>query len=239
MKKTSVIIDLSEENYIKSYIEKIDNNKTKIYNKNKVKKIGLDECNSIDNSKAIESISKAYLKAVKNINEKIDETVIILGLDFVKMPSSRLELNMENKRITKYDIKRILHYMVKYHEYYDDHVAIQVKSEGFILDSGERIVDPLFYKTSKLTCNVRTYFVDKNVFLNFQEIFRKCGIINPTFKAFFSYQEYKYELDIDGNLIELEILSDFEKKSAFGKWLHERRFLLREFFKFFCKKLNS
>lgn len=32
MKKISVVIDLSEENYIKSYIEKIDNNKTKILN---------------------------------------------------------------------------------------------------------------------------------------------------------------------------------------------------------------
>ena len=36
MKKTNVVIDLSIEDYIKSYIEKNDSNKTKIYNKNKV-----------------------------------------------------------------------------------------------------------------------------------------------------------------------------------------------------------
>ena len=68
MKKTSVVIDLSIENYIKSYIEKSDSNKTKIYNKNKVERIGLDGCNSIDTFKAIQSISKAYNLAVKNIN---------------------------------------------------------------------------------------------------------------------------------------------------------------------------
>ena len=125
MKKTNVVIDLSIEDYIKSYIEKNDSNKTKIYNKNKVERIGLDGCNSIDTFKAIQSISKAYNLAVKNINEnineKIDETVIIIGQDYIKMPVVDVEINMENKIITKNDITKILQDMVINHEYYNDY----------------------------------------------------------------------------------------------------------------------
>jgi len=239
MKKTNVVIDLSIEDYIKSYIEKNDSNKTKIYNKNKVERIGLDGCNSIDTFKAIQSISKAYNLAVKNINEKIDETVIIIGQDYVKMPVVDVEINMENKIITKNDITKILQDMVINHEYYNDYIAVQVQSAWFVLDDDISVLDPVNHKTSILRCYALLYFVDKNIYSNFQEIFSKCGIINPRFKAMFFERKHKYELDIKGNLIELEFLSAFEKKSSFGKWLHERKFVLREIFKIFCKKLNS
>ncbi|MDN5069864.1 hypothetical protein O8C76_02330 [Aliarcobacter butzleri] len=239
MKKTSFVIDLSKEDYIKSYIEKTDSNKTKIYNKNEVEKIGFDGCNSIDTFKAIQSISKAYNLAVKNINEKIDETVIIIGQDYVKMPLVDIEINMKNKIITKNDITKILQDMVKNHEYHNDYIAIQVQSAWFVLDNDRHVLDVVNHKTSILRCYASIYFVDKNIFSNFQEIFSKCGIINPRFKAMFFERKHKYELDIKGNLIELEILSAFEKKSSFGKWLHERKFVLREIFKIFCKKLNQ
>jgi cell division ATPase FtsA len=224
MKKTNVVIDLSIEDYIKSYIEKSDSNKTKIYNKNKVERIGLDGCNTIDTFKAIQSISKAYNLAVKNINEKIDETVIIIGQDYVKMPVVDVEINMENKIITKNDITKILQDMVINHEYYNDYIAIQVQSAWFVLDDDISVLNPVNYKTSILRCYSLIYFVDNNIYSNFQEIFSKCGIINPRFKAMFFERKHKYELDIMGNLIELEFLSAFEKKSSFGKWLHERRF---------------
>ena len=239
MKKTNVVIDLSIEDYIKSYIEKNDSNKTKIYNKNKVERIGLDGCNSIDTFKAIQSISKAYNLAVKNINEKIDETVIIIGQDYVKMPVVDVEINMENKIITKNDITKILQDMVINHEYYNDYIAVQVQSAWFVLDNDISVLDPVNHKTSILRCYALIYFVDNNIYSNFQKIFSKCGIINPRFKVIFFERKHKYELDIKGNLIELEFLSAFEKKSSFGKWLHERKFVLREIFKIFCKKLNQ
>lgn len=239
MKKISVVIDLSKEDYIKSYIEKSDSNKTKIYNKNEVEKIDFDGCDSINTFKAIESISKAYTKTVKNINEKIDETVIIIGQDYVKMPLVDIEINMKNKIITKNDITKILQDMVKNHKYHNDYIAIQIQSAWFVLDNDIHVLDPVNHKTSILRCYASIYFVDKNIFSNFQEIFSKCGIINPRFKAMFFERKHKYELDIKGNLIELEILSAFDKKSSFGKWLHERRFFLKQFFKNFCKKLNQ
>lgn len=238
MRKTNIVIDLSKEDYIKSYIEKTDSTKTKIYNKNEVEKIGFDGCNSIDTFKAIQSILKTYTKAVKNINEKIDETVIIIGQDYVKMPVVDVEINMENKIITKNDIAKILQDMVINHEYYNDHIAIQVQSTWFVLDDDISVLDPINHKTSILRCYALIYFVDKNIYSNFQEIFSKCGIINPKFKVLFFERNHKYELDVNGNLIELEILSAFDKKSSFGKWLHERKFVLKEIFKIFCKKLN-
>ena len=238
MKKIAVVIDLSKEDYIKSYIEKSDSNKTKIYNKNEVEKIGA-RCNSIDTSKSIQDISKAYNLAVKDINYKIDETVIIIGIDQVKMVIVDVEINMKNKIITKNDVTKILQNMVINHEYYNYHVAIQVQSQWFVLDNDIHVLDPVNHKASILRCYASIYFIDKNMFSNFQEIFSKCEIINPRFKALFFERKHKYELDVNGNLIELEILSDFEKKSAFGKWLHERKFVLREIFKIFCKKLNA
>lgn len=235
MKKISVVIDLSKEDYIKSYIEKSDSNKTKIYNKNEVEKIDFDGCDSINTFKAIESISKAYTKTVKNINEKIDETVIIIGQDYVKMPLVDIEINMKNKIITKNDITKILQDMVKNHEYHNDYIAIQVQSAWFVLDNDIHVLDPVNHKTSILRCYASIYFVDKNIYSNFQEIFSKCGIINPRFKAMFFERKHKYELDIKGNLIELEILSAFDKKSFFGKWLHEKKIVLKEILKSFVK----
>ena len=235
MKKISVVIDLSKEDYIKSYIEKSDSNKTKIYNKNEVEKIDFDGCDSINTFKAIESISKAYTKTVKNINEKIDETVIIIGQDYVKMPLVDIEINMKNKIITKNDITKILQDMVKNHEYHNDYIAIQVQSAWFVLDNDRHVLDVVNHKTSILRCYASIYFVDKNIFSNFQEIFSKCGIINPRFKAMFFERNHKYELDVNGNLIELEILSAFDKKSFFGKWLHEKKIVLKEILKSFVK----
>lgn len=235
MKKTSFVIDLSKEDYIKSYIEKTNSNKTKIYNKNEVEKIGFDGCNSIDTFKAIKSISEAYIKAVKNINEKIDETVIIIGQDYIKMPLIDIEINMENKIITKNDITKILQDMVKNHKYHNDYIAIQVQSAWFVLDNDRHVLDPVNHKTSILRCYASIYFVDKNIFSNFQEIFSKCVIINSRFKAMFFERNHKYELDVNGNLIELEILSAFDKKSSFGKWLHEKKFVLQEILKSFVK----
>ena len=191
MKKTSVVIDLSIENYIKSYIEKSDSNKTKIYNKNKVERIGLDGCNSIDTFKAIQSISKAYNLAVKNINYKVDETIIIIGQDYVKMPVVDVEISIENKIITKNDITKILQDMVINHEYYNDYIAIQVQSAWFVLDNDISVLDPVNHKTSILRSYALLYFVDKNIFSNFQEIFSKCKIINPRFKALFFERKYK------------------------------------------------
>lgn len=235
MKKISVVIDLSKEDYIKSYIEKSGSNKTKIYNKNEVEKIDFDGCDSINTFKAIESISKAYTKTVKNINEKIDETVIIIGQDYVKMPLVDIEINMKNKIITKNDITKILQDMVKNHEYHNDYIAIQVQSAWFVLDNDIHVLDPVNHKTSILRCYASIYFVDKNIYSNFQEIFSRCGIINPRFKALFFDRNHKYELDVNGNLIELEILSAFDKKSFFGKWLHEKKIVLKEILKSFVK----
>ena len=198
----------------------------------------MDGCNNIDTFKTIQSVSKAYNLAIKNVNDKVDETVIILGRDYVIMPVVDVKNNMENEIITKNDIVRILKDMVINHEYYNDYIAIQVQSAWFVLDNDISVLDPVNYKTSILRCYALLYFVDKNIFSNFQEIFRKCGIINPRFKAMFFERKHKYELDIKGNLIELKFLSAFEKKSSFGKWLYERKFVLREIFKIFCKKLN-
>lgn len=235
MKKISVVIDLSIKDYIKSYIEKTEFNKTKIYNKNEVEKLGMDSCNSIDTFKVIQSISKAYNLAIKNLNDKVDETVIILGRDYVIMPVVDVKSNMENKIITKNDVVRILKDMVINHEYYNDYVAIQVQSAWFVLDNEINVLDPINHKTSILRAYALLYFVDKNIFSNFQEIFSKSGIINPRFKAGFFERKYKYELDMNGNLVEIEL----NKKSFLAKWLHERKFVLREIFKIFCKKLNS
>jgi hypothetical protein len=232
MKKTSVIIDLSEKGYVKSYIEKSNTKK------NKVEKINLNICDSINIFKSIQSIPKVYNLATKDIDSKIDETVIIIGIDHVRMVIVDVEINMRNKIITKNDITKILQNMVINHEYYNYHIAIQVQSQWFILDNDIHLLDPVNHKTSKLKCYARIYFVDKNIFSNFREIFSKCGIINPKFKALFFERKHKYELDVNGNLIELEILSAFDKKSFFGKWLHERKFVLKEIFKIFCKKLN-
>ena len=160
--------------------------------KNEVEKLGMDGCNSIDTFKAIQSISKAYNLAVKNINEKIDETVIIIGQDYVKMPVVDVEINMENKIITKNDITKILQDMVINHEYYNDYIAIQVQSAWFVLDNGISVLDPVNHKTSILRCYALLYFVDKNIYSNFQEIFSKCGIINPRFKAMFFERKHKY-----------------------------------------------
>lgn len=234
MKRTNVVIDLSIEDYIKSYIEKTELNKTKVYNKNEVEKVGMDSCNSIDTFKAIQSISKAYNLAIKNVNDKIDETVIILGRNYVIMPVVDVKTNVENKIITKNDIVRILKDMFINHEYYNDYVAIQVQSAWFVLDNEINVLDPVNHKTSILRSYALLYFVDKNIFSNFQEIFSKCKIINPRFKALFFERKYKYELDMNGNLREIEL----NKKSFLVKWLHERKFVLKEIFKIFCKKLN-
>lgn len=234
MKKTNVVIDLSIKDYIKSYIEKTELNKTKIYNKNKVEKIGLEGGNTIDTFKAIQSISKAYNLAIKNVNDKVDETVIILGRDYVIMPVVDVKTNMENKIITKNDIVRILKDMVINHEYYNDYVAIQVQSAWFVLDNEINVLDPVNHKTSILRSYALLYFVDKNIFSNFQEIFSKCGIINPRFKALFFERKYKYELDMHGNLVEREL----NKKSFLAKWLHERKFVLREILRILRKKFT-
>lgn len=235
MKKISAVIDLSKKNYIESYIEKNVFNKIKVYNKNEVEKLGMDGCNSIDTFKAIQSISKAYNLAIKSLDDKVDETVIILGRDYVIMPVVDVKTNMKNKIITKNDIVRILKDMVINHEYYNDYIAIQVQSAWFVLDNEINVLNPVNHKTSILRSYALLYFVDKNIFSNFQEIFSKSGIINPRFKAGFFERKYKYELDMNGNLVEIEL----NKKSFLAKWLHERKFVLREIFKIFCKKLNS
>mgnify|MGYP003596704853 CR=1 FL=1 len=235
MKKISVVIDLSKKDYIESYIEKTEFNKTKIYNKNEVEKLGMDGCNNIDTFKTIQSISKAYNLAIKNVNDKVDETVIILGRDYVIMPVVDVKNNMENEIITKNDIVRILKDMVINHEYYNDYVAIQVQSAWFVLDNEINVLDPVNHKTSILRCYALLYFVDKNIFSNFQEIFSKCGIINPRFKALFFERKYKYELDMNGNFREIEL----NKKLFLAKWLHERKFVLKEIFKILIKKFTK
>ena len=80
MKKISVVIDLSKKDYIESYIEKTEFNKTKIYNKNEVEKLGMDGCNNIDTFKTIQSISKAYNLAIKNVNDKFMSNKSPFGL---------------------------------------------------------------------------------------------------------------------------------------------------------------
>ena len=113
MEKISVVIDLRGNEYIESYIEKNNFGKTKIYNKNSVLKEGLAD-NYIDTFKAIECISQAYNLAVKNINYKIDETIIMLGVSFVRCSFEEAIINFNKKTITKEDVFKISQDMINY-----------------------------------------------------------------------------------------------------------------------------
>ena len=98
MKKTNVVIDLSIEDYIKSYIEKSDSNKTKIYNKNKVERIGekLEDIKStgIFKNKKPEYISVKDLnnnKLVKFYKKYIFTNFLEIGENILKKPCGILD----------------------------------------------------------------------------------------------------------------------------------------------------
>ena len=67
-----------------------------------------------------------------------------------------------------------------------------------------------------------------------------CHFDNYKFKArLFEKRAERYELDINLKLVEPIILSKFEKKSVFGKWLHDRNYFLKQVWKIICEELSS
>ena len=242
MEKISVVIDLRGNDYIESYIEKSNFGKTKIYNKNSVLKEGLAD-NYIDTFKAIECISEAYNLAVKNINYKIDETIIMVGVSFVRCSFEEAIINFNKKTITKEDVIKILQDIVN-NKVNEGFISLYTQAGWFMFDDNkETILDPVNYAPTVLKAFGMVYFIDENIYSNFQLIFRKCAIVNPIIKSneFEARKEsHLYALDMNKNYIEREVVTPkdiYESKSSFEKWYLEKIFSLKQLFRIYCKRI--
>ena len=238
MEKASIIIDLSEDDCIESYLSNDKyKNKIEVYNN----RTGFDNLNIIDDKKAMETINRAYYLTQKSADLDIDNITIILSYSNVRMTVEDETVTIENGIVTKDKIVEILRNMVTNSKLFENYIAIHVQSCFFVLDDDKKLINPLNEKCSKLRTYGNIYFVKKEDFFKLDNVLKNmCHFDNYKFKArLFEKRDERYELDINLKLVEPIILSKFEKKSFFGKSLDDRKFVLKQVWKIICEKSSS
>jgi hypothetical protein len=243
MHKTVLKLDLTKSNIETIIVDIYDENIREIIGVGSYEKKGFLENELVNIDQAINSINQAYYIAKKDFIREIDEMTVLLSSQFSKKITVGASVNIEKGYVSEQKINQVLQ-MANYNGLKTNvETSIHTEAVSFKLDDKDEVIyNPLNIKASILYVTANIYFVGKDNISNIRYVLKDIcygGNINFVLDSFESLNE-NYQLYSTQKLAKIDLeqftenvdeltkkVREFEKKSFFAKWLHNRKYFAR------------
>lgn len=243
MHKTVLKLDLTKSNIETIIVDIYDENIREIIGVGSYDKKGFLGNELVNIDQAINSINQAYYIAKKDFIREIDEMTVLLSSQFSKKITVGASVNIEKGYVCEQKINQVLQ-MANYNGLKKNvETSIHTEAVSFKLDDKDEVIyNPLNMKASILYVTANIYFVGKDNISNIRYVLKDIcygGNINFALDSFESLNE-NYQLDSTQKLAKIDLeqftenvdeltkkVREFEKKSFFVKWLHNRKYFAR------------
>jgi len=251
MHKTVLKLDLTKSNIETIIVDIYDENIREIIGVGSYEKKGFLGNELVNIEQAINSINQAYYMAKKDFIREIDEMTILLSSQFSKKITVDASVNIEKGYVCEQKINQVLQ-MANYNGLKKKvETSIHTEAVSFKLDDKDEVIyNPLNMKASILYVTANIYFVEKDNISNIRYVLKDIcyrGNINFVLDSFEILNE-NYQLDSTQKLAKIDLeqftenvdeltkkVREFEKKSFFAKWLHNRKYFAKLSLKNFKK----
>lgn len=251
MHKTVLKLDLTKSNIETIIVDIYDENIREIIGVGSYEKKGFLGNELVNIEQAINSINQAYYMAKKDFIREIDEMTILLSSQFSKKITVGASVNIEKGYVCEQKINQVLQ-MANYNGLKKNvETSIHTEAVSFKLDDKDEVIyNPLNMKASILYVTANIYFAGKDNISNIRYVLKDIcyrGNINFVLDSFEILNE-NYQLDSTQKLAKIDLeqftenvdeltkkLREFEKKSFFAKWLHNRKYFAKLALKNFKK----
>ena len=254
MHKTVLKLDLTKSNIEIIIVDIYDENIREIVGVGSYEKKGFLGNELVNIDQAINSINQAYYIAKKDFIREIDEMTVLLSSQFSKKITVGASVNIEKGYVCEQKINQVLQ-MANYNGLKKNiETSIHTEAVSFKLDDKDEVIyNPLNMKASILYVTANIYFVGKDNISNIRYVLKDIcygGNINFVLDSFESLNE-NYQLDSTQKLAKIDLeqftenvdeltkkVREFEKKSFFAKWLHNRKYFARLALKRSLERIN-